>query len=499
MRWPRGSGLLVHPTSFPGAYGVGDLGAGATRMLDFLQKSGQRFWQTLPLGPTGYGNSPYAALSAFAGNPLLISPERLREADLLTADDLAVAPDFPADHVDYGAVGPWKMALLHTSYARFTKHASAALRDEFAAYCAEQREWLDDFALFMALKDAHEQVMWTAWPERYAQRDPQALAEARRELADEIAFQQYAQFLFARQWADVRRAAHARDLAIIGDLAIFVAHDSADVWARPELFQLDDHGAPTVVAGVPPDYFSPTGQRWGNPLYRWDTLAATGYAWWIARTRQALTLADVIRLDHFRGFQAYWEIPASEETAVAGRWVEGPGATLFEAFRVALGDVPIIAEDLGEITPEVHALRKALGFPGMRVLQFAFGGDANNQHLPHTYDHNSVVYTGTHDNDTTVGWFTAASNHERAYALAYLGLSTQASALEVAWAMLRAAYASVSQLALAPLQDALTLGGAARMNLPARAHDNWEWRCQEAQLTPELAARLKALAATYGR
>jgi len=499
MQWPRGSGLLVHPTSFPGAYGIGDLGAGAMRMLDFLAASGQRFWQMLPLGPTGYGNSPYAALSAFAGNPLLISPERLLEDDLLTPADLHSLPDFPADHVDYGAVGPWKLALLRASYARFVERATPALRDEFAAYCAEQREWLDDFVLFMALKGAHDEAMWTAWPAHYAHRDPQALAEARRGLVVEIAFQRYAQFLFARQWADVRRAARARGLTIIGDLAIFVAHDSADVWAHPDLFRLDDTGAPMVVAGVPPDYFSPTGQRWGNPIYRWDALAATGYAWWVARTRQALTLADVIRLDHFRGFQAYWEIPVDETTAIAGQWVDGPGVNLFDALHAALGDVPFIAEDLGEITPEVHALREALGFPGMRVLQFAFGGDSNNQHLPHTYTHNSVVYTGTHDNDTTVAWFAALTGDERAYALAYLGLPPDATAPEGVRAMLRAAHASVAQLALAPLQDALALGGAARMNFPSRADHNWEWRCQDAQLTPELAARLRALASTYGR
>jgi len=493
--------LLIHPTSFPNAYGIGDLDAGARRALDFLASSGQRYWQTLPLGPTGYGNSPYAALSAFAGNPLLISPERLLEDDLLTPADLDPLPDFPTDRVDYGVVGPWKLALLRASHAHFVERAAPRLRNDFAGYCQQQREWLDDFALFMALKGAHGEAMWTAWPERYARRDPAALAEARRELATEVAFQQYAQFLFARQWSDLKRAAHERDLTIIGDLAIFVAHDSADVWAHPDLFQLDDHGAPTVVAGVPPDYFSPTGQRWGNPLYRWDTLAATGYDWWIARVRQALSLADVIRLDHFRGFQAYWEIPASETTAVAGRWVDGPGADLFAAIRAALGDVPFIAEDLGEITPQVHALRQALGFPGMRVLQFAFGGDATNPHLPHTYDDNSVVYTGTHDNDTTAGWFAALppDSRERSYALDYLALTPTTTAPVFTWAMLRAANASVAQIALAPLQDALALGGAARMNMPSRPDHNWEWRYQDAQLTPEVAARLKALAATYGR
>lgn len=499
MQWQRASGLLVHPTSAPGAFGVGDFGAGAIRLLDFLAASGQRYWQTLPLGPTGYGNSPYAALSAFAGNPLLISPERLLADDLLPPADLESLPAFPADRVDYGAVGPWKLALLQASYTRFAEHATPALRDEFAAFCAAHADWLDDFALFMALKATYDQAPWVAWPNGYAHRDPQTLTEARQTLADEIAFAQYTQFLFSRQWASVRAAARERGVAIIGDLAIFVAHDSADVWAHPDLFLLDERGEPTAVAGVPPDYFSPTGQRWGNPIYRWDALAATDYAWWIARTRQALTLADVIRLDHFRGFQAYWEIPASAETAIEGQWVTGPGAALFAAIRAALGDVPFIAEDLGLITPEVHALREALGFPGMRVLQFAFGDSPTNQHLPHTYAQHSVVYTGTHDNDTTAGWFAELAGDERRYVFAYLRLPDDASPAEGAWALLRAAEASVATLALAPLQDALALGSAARMNFPSRADHNWEWRCQDADLTPELAARLRALAWRYGR
>ncbi len=495
----RAGGILVHPTSLPGPYGVGDFGSGAAHLLDFLQTGGQKLWQVLPLGPTGSGNSPYSALSAFAGSPLLISPERLLAEDLLTPADLEPLPAFPADRVDYNAVTPWKAAVLRASFARFQAHASSTLRDEYETFCDEQRDWLDDFALFLTLKAAHNQVAWMEWPARYAQRDPQALVEARRGLAHEIAFHRYTQFLFARQWSEIRRQAHERGITIIGDLAIFVAHDSADVWAHAGLFSLDEQGLPTVVAGVPPDYFSPTGQRWGNPLYRWDALKETGYAWWIARVRHALTLADAIRLDHFRGFQAYWEIPASSPDAIEGRWAPGPGAPLFEAIRVALGEAPFIAEDLGVITPDVRALADTFGFPGMRVLQFAFGGDAQNHDLPHNYTQNSVVYTGTHDNDTTAGWFISRTDTERAYALDYLGLRANATPDEVAWAMLRAAWASVTRLAIAPLQDTLALGSKARLNYPSRPTGNWEWRCRAEQLSSGLADRLRALARTYGR
>ncbi|MEO7002394.1 MAG: 4-alpha-glucanotransferase, partial [Ktedonobacterales bacterium] len=423
------------------------------------------------------------------------SPERLLEDHLLTRADLTEHPHFPVHTVDYGAVVPWKMGILRASYARFTSHAHATLHDEFETFCAAQHDWLDDFTLFMALKATHDQISWVDWPERYARRDPQALAEARRGLASEIAFQRYAQFLFFRQWRAVRTEAQARSIRIIGDLAIFVAHDSADVWAHSDLFYLDEHGQPTAVAGVPPDYFSPTGQRWGNPLYRWKRLATMNYAWWVARVRRALELEDIIRLDHFRGFHAYWKVPASSPTAAEGRWVAGPGADLFAAIRAELGDAPLIAEDLGVITPGVRALQRRLDFPGMRVLQFAFGGDAGNRDLPHNYTRNAVVYTGTHDNDTTRGWFESREGAERRYILGYL----QCEPDQVVAALIRVAQASVATMALIPMQDVLNLGTEARMNYPSRPDGNWAWRFTADDLRDDLAAQLKALATLYGR
>jgi 4-alpha-glucanotransferase len=495
MQWPRASGILVHPTSFPGRFGVGDLGLGAIRMLDFLHHARQRIWQVLPLGPTGYGASPYALLSAFAGNPLLISPERLLEDDLLAPPDLVAAPVGREDRVDYGAVIPWKSKLLRASYARYERVASATLRAEFAAFCAAQAEWLDEFALFMALKGKHGGAAWTRWASPYARRDPDALAAACVELADEIAFHRYAQFLFYRQWGALRKEARKRGISLIGDLAIFVAHDSVDVWANQRYFKLDRRGEPLVVAGVPPDYFSPTGQRWGNPIYRWDALATDGYAWWIARARHALEQADIVRLDHFRGFEACWEIPGDQPTAEGGRWMEGPGVALFEAIQNALGATPFIAEDLGVITPAVDALRERFGFPGMRVMQFGFDAGPKSQHLPHHASANSVLCTGTHDNDTSVGWFATLKERQRAYTLRYLNTNTA----HVTMAMIRAAQASVARLVIAPLQDVLGLGSEARMNFPSHTDGNWEWRCPERLLTAELARQLARFTDLYDR
>jgi len=500
MTRPRSSGVLAHPTSFPGRFGIGDLGPGALRMLDFLAAGGQKLWQVLPLGPTGYGNSPYALLSAFAGNPLLVSPELLVEDGLLAPADLERAPT-PArpDRVDFGAIVPWKTALLRAAHDRFlggpARGRPPALRDEYDAFCGAEAGWLDDYAVFAALKDKHGGAAWVKWAAPYADRKPTALAEAGRALGREIAFHRFAQFLFFRQWAALRRAARERGVSIIGDLAIFVAHDSADVWARRDLFKMDAHGHPSVVAGVPPDYFSETGQRWGNPIYRWDELARTGYTWWVARVRQARELVDIIRLDHFRGFEAYWEIPAGSPVATVGEWVPGPRDALFEAIRASLGDIPIIAEDLGIITRPVRELRRRLGFPGMGVIQFGFSGGPENRNLPHNYTRNSVVYTGTHDNDTTAGWFASLHGHARQRVLRYL----HTDAVHVPWAMLRAAHASVARTAIAPLQDVLGLGGEARMNFPSRAEGNWEWRCADEQLTHALAEKLAELTATYGR
>lgn len=495
MKFARASGVLAHPTSFPSRFGIGDLGAGARHTLEFLAHGGQQLWQVLPLGPTGYGDSPYASLSAFAGNHLLIAPDRLAEAGWLSQLDLDAYPELPASQVDYGAVHPAKMALLRAAHERFRVTASGEQRAEFDAFRAENASWLDDYALFMALKRAHGGVAWTEWEAGVAAREPGALRGAHAALTDDIALHQFLQWVFFRQWTDLRHEAAKREIAVVGDLAIFVAHDSADVWARRDIFALDERGMPTVVAGVPPDYFSRTGQRWGNPLYRWDVLADTGYAWWIERVRTALRLADRLRLDHFRGFDAYWEIPADAPTAETGRWVPGPRLGLFQALTHALGDLPILAEDLGEITPSVHRLRDRLGFPGMRVLQFAFGASAHNQHLPHEYTHDSVVYTGTHDNDTTLGWFKSCAAGERAFALRYAASDGRA----FNWDLLRLAWASVADTAIAPLQDVLGLGSEARMNLPGRASGNWVWRCTEEQLSPALSARLAQVTSTYAR
>ena len=493
VKWPRAAGVLLHPTALPGPYGIGDLGPPALRFLDLLAASGVRLWQVLPLGPTGYGNSPYALLSAFAGNPLLISPDRLVEDGLLTHDDVA-APHFPAARVDFERVVPWKHELLRVAHCRFLAGGNHALRSELDEFREAQRGWLDPYSRFMALKSLRHGAAWNTW-DGGAHSAEAAEGTETRQAREERDFHAFTQFLFFRQWTALREAAHARGIRIMGDLAIFVAHDSVDVWANPDLFQLDERGEPTVVAGVPPDYFSATGQRWGNPLYRWDVLEARGYAWWIDRVRQALALYDCIRLDHFRGFHAYWEVPASCPTAVDGHWEPGPADSLFKAIRAALGDVPFIAEDLGVITPGVSALRRRLRLPGMKVMQFGFGGDAGNIHLPHHYTPDTVVYTGTHDNDTTRGWFASLSACERAHTLSYLDCAPQ----HVVWRMLRYAMSSVANLAIAPLQDVLELGSEARMNLPSRPDGNWEWRCQEGDFTPAHVERLASLTALYGR
>lgn len=495
MKFARASGVLVHPTSFPGRYGIGDLGVGARRMLDFLAAGGQRLWQVLPLGPTGFGDSPYASFSAFAGNHLLIAPDRLAGEGWLSHADLDAYPELSPDQVDYGAVQAAKMPLLRRAYERFQTSASGEARADLEAFITEHASWLDDYALFIALKYAHGGAAWTDWEPGVAAREPAALHNARITLADGIALHQFLQWVFFRQWAELRGVAASLKITVVGDLAIFVAHDSADVWAHRELFALDERGMPVVVAGVPPDYFSKTGQRWGNPLYRWDVLAASGYTWWIERVRMALRLADRVRLDHFRGFHGYWEIPADAPTAETGRWVAGPRQSLFQALTQALGELPIMAEDLGEITPSVHRLRERLGLPGMRVLQFAFGAGANNSHLPHEYTHDTVVYTGTHDNDTTLGWSKTCAADERAFALRYAASDGRA----FNWDLIRLAWASVADTAIAPLQDVLGLGSEARMNLPGRASGNWSWRCSEEQLNPAVSARLAQVTSTYAR
>jgi len=502
----RLAGILLHPTSLPGPYGIGELGDEATAFLDFLAGAGCRLWQVLPLGPTGYGDSPYQCFSAFAGNPLLVSLDRLRQEGLLSAADLAGRPGWPEREVDFGAVIEFKRPLLAKAFAAFERSAAPERRGHFDAFRAAQAAWLPDFALFMALKHARGGAAWHTWDPPLVHREAKALESARRALAGKVREIEFEQWLFFEQWAGLRAQAAERQIRIMGDIPIFVAHDSADVWAHPEIFHLAADGRPSFQAGVPPDYFSATGQLWGNPLYRWDALARTGYAWWIDRFRAVLALVDLVRLDHFRGFEAYWQVPGDAPTAERGKWVKGPGAAFFEALLGALGALPIVAEDLGVITPEVEALRDRFGFPGMAILQFAFGGDAHaNDFLPHNYPKHKVVYTGTHDNDTVVGWWTAGvgdttrtqaeveREHQRA--LAYVG----GDGSEINWDFIRTLFVSVAETAIVPLQDVLGEGSASRMNLPGRPSGNWKWRFAVSQLTPEVRRRLHAITDGAGR
>lgn len=499
MRLPRASGILLHPTSFPGPYGIGDLGSEAYRFVDFLHEAAQRVWQVLPLGPTGYGDSPYQSFGTFAGNPLLISLDKLVEEGLLRPKDLEDRPAFPKGRVDYGAVIPWKRRVLRRAYDTFCRHGSAHERAQFDLFCQAQADWLDDYALFMAIKEARRYVVWTSWPKGLALREPTALEKAQADLRSRMGAVKFGQYLFFKQWEALSRYVHGRGIRIVGDIPIYAAHDSADVWAHREVFQLDALGRPTVVGGVPPDYFSETGQLWGNPLFRWDYLAKTDYLWWVARVRAALRLFDVVRIDHFRGFEAYWEVPAGEPTAVNGRWVPGPGDKLFLALRKALGDpLPIIAENLGLITPPVEALREAFGLPGMAVFQFGYGPSAKTSSFPlHAFDRNLVAYTGTHDNDTLVGWWESIRSDRalRRYLLKYFHTTGR----EFHWVCIRALMASVADTVIFPLQDVQGLGSEARMNRPGHAAGNWVWRYDARSLTSALAARLADLAETYGR
>jgi 4-alpha-glucanotransferase len=504
----RAAGVLCHITSLPGKFGCGDLGPAADDFLQFLQRTGQTRWQVLPLGPTGYGDSPYQCYSAFAGNPLLISLERLVEAGLLATSDLSSFPKSsdPAQ-LNFDLVRPAHYARLEQACANFTKHSSPPLKAQFAKFREQEAEWLADYSLFMALKEAHGGSGWTDWDPALAAREPQPLAAAQQKLAEAIERQAIVQFLFFTQWRALRERCHAAGVLIVGDAPIFVSHDSADVWAHPELFELDAKGQPTAVAGVPPDYFSATGQRWGNPLYRWDKMQAADFAWWRQRMAAALQLFDFVRLDHFRGFEAYWEIPASDPTAVGGRWVPGPGRALFDALKKELGGLPIYAEDLGVITPPVEALRDELNLPGMRVLQFAFGDDAKAlDYRPHNYPRQCVVYTGTHDNDTTVGWFKSEAGEgttrdddqvarERNFALDYMGSDGSA----VHWDLIRLALSSVADTAIIPVQDLLGLGTSARMNLPGTGTGNWKWRMKPGALTKDIEQQLATMTQIYDR
>jgi len=492
----RAAGILLHPTSLPGRFGIGDLGPEAEHFLEWAAAAGQRLWQVLPTGPTAYLNSPYGSLSAFAGNPLLISPEELVEDGFLPASALKTLPGFPHDHVEFEAVIPWKEALLRQSWAHFQSHATPAARVGLETFrtSPQQTDWLPDFALFVALMRKHDSKHWNEWPADLAHRRAAALSAARRELADEIAFQEYVQFLFFRQWTRLKHHANELGIQIFGDIPIYVAFQCADVWAHQSLFALDADGNPLTVAGVPPDAFSDDGQRWGNPLYRWDRMAETDYAWWIARIGMSFRLADVVRIDHFRGFAGFWEVPAHHETALNGRWVTGPGLPVFEAIRKAYGDLAIVAEDLGVITEDVRELLTGTGFPGMKVLQFAFG-EIDSEYLPHRHIPNSVVYTGTHDNDTTRGWFRSLGTAETERVLAYIGGSSQT----IEWDLIRAAYTSVADRVVVPLQDILGLGNQARLNMPGLAAGNWAWRATRRQLRAPLQERLRRLAELTGR
>ncbi len=497
MPFERASGILCHPTSFPSRFGIGDLGKGARDFVDWLAAGKQQLWQVLPLGPTGYGDSPYQCFSAFAGNPMLISPEELVDAGLLAAAAVDDVPTFPSNRVDFGPVIEYKQGLLRQAYAYYEDMGSAAQRARLQGFEEQNVAWLHDFALFMAIKRHFGGGSYHDWPRAARLREPEALAELERELTDEVAYQTVLQWVFWEQWSALKARCAEKGIKIIGDVPIFVAEDSADVWANPEQFRLDPEGNPTVVAGVPPDLFSETGQRWGNPHYNWDRMRRDGFEWWIDRIRQTLRFVDIVRIDHFRGFAAAWEIPASEETAVKGRWVAAPGHELFVAVQNALGDLPLIAEDLGVITPDVTALRLEFGLPGMKVLQFAFGMEFNPQYLPHSFEHNYVVYPGTHDNNTTLGYYWEAerSELERHHIRQYF----RTDAYEIAWDFIWGAWSSVADLAVATLQDVFNLGAEARMNFPSRPSGNWQWRYAPGMIAPRLAERLAEMTETYGR
>lgn len=496
MRLERAAGVLLHPTSLPGPHGSGDCGPAAYHFVDWLVSAGQSLWQILPLNPIGPGNSPYASDSAFAGNPLLIDLQELHEQGWLLAEELAPADGLSAEHVDYTLTRPYRMQRLALAERRFAAlPAQDERRQQSSSFCAAHAHWLDDYSLFMALSEAHDYRSWTVWPDPLVRREPQALAAAAQAHAERIGFWKFCQWSFFRQWLKLKAYANGRGVKIVGDVPIFIGHHSAEVWSHQSLFDLGPDGMPTVVAGVPPDFFSATGQRWGNPLYRWEVHARSGFAWWVQRMRLVFELVDIVRIDHFRGFAGYWEIPASEPTAVYGQWRPGPGAALFDAIAAALGPMPIIAEDLGVITPDVEALRRRFDFPGMRILQFAFGDDAGNSFLPHHHERDSVVYPGTHDNDTCIGWWAAAGEHEREFARAYLGSDGQ----DMAWALIRGALASVADTAIVAMQDVLSLPTEARMNYPGQSEGWWQWRMHWSQVQDWHAQRLAALCRLYGR
>ncbi|HLF19255.1 MAG TPA: 4-alpha-glucanotransferase [Bacteroidota bacterium] len=495
MRFDRCSGILLHPTSLPGAYGIGDLGSTAYHFVDWLLVAGQKIWQMLPVSPVGVGNSPYMSLSAFAGSPLLVDLNELAARGWLNKTELERGPFFPSDRVDYATVAPFRLEKLQKAAVGFCSRATSRDRTEFESFCLANAPWLEEYATFMAFHDSYSGKVWNRWDAEAAKREAGSMERRKDELKDSIHAHKFIQWSFVRQWNNLKRYANERQVRLVGDIPIFVAHNSADVWSQPEAFYLDSELRPTVVAGVPPDYFSKTGQRWGNPLYRWDVMKKDGYQWWVERFRAMFQLFDIVRIDHFRGFVSYWEIPVSEKTAERGRWVEGPKDDLFKAVQKSLGRLPIIAEDLGFIVPEVTALRDQFQFPGMKILQFAFGSGIDNPFLPHRYVPNCVVYTGTHDNDTTCGWFQKANDTEKSFLKRYARLDGQ----DIHWNLMRLGSQSVADLAIFPFQDVLGIGSEGRMNYPGKPKGNWEWRFTWDQVKPEHAQHLFEITALYER
>ena len=493
----RSSGILFHPTSLPGKYGIGTLGKEAYAFIDFLKKSRQKLWQIFPLGPTGYGDSPYQSFSSFAGNPYLIDFDLLIEAHLLSEEDLRdVFFGDNEEYIDYGAIYNQKYPLLRKAYENFKSSDNHEMKENLEHFKRENASWLNDYSLYISLKNHFNGLPWNEWAHDIKNREHGAMEHYRNELADDIEYHNFIQFLFFKQWGDVKRYANENGIKIIGDIPIFVAADSSDAWANPEIFLFDEERKPVKVAGVPPDYFSATGQLWGNPLYNWQKLKETNYSWWVERVRANLSTCDIIRIDHFRGFEAYWAVPYGDDTAINGQWEPGPGIDLFNAIKSQLGELPIIAEDLGLMTQGVIDLREATGFPGMKILGFAFDSGEENDYLPHTYTKNCVVYTGTHDNDTLIGWFQKAKEEDRQFARDYLNSRSDD---EIHWNAIRGAWSSVASMAISPVQDFLGLGSEARINTPGVAAGNWQWRLRHGVLTDELAERIAKLTRVYSR
>jgi len=495
MDTTRASGVLLHPTSLPGPDGIGDIGPETFRFLDFLAESGCQIWQILPLGPTGYGDSPYQCFSAIAGNPYLVSPAELLDEGLLKIQDLNDRPDFPTGYVDFGPAITWKNKIMDRAYENFSKSKKKNYRDEFEQFCHENEAWLDDYALFMAIKERNEGSPWNLWPNDLRTREVQAIESFKKNFPKIIEKQKFSQYIFFKQWRQVREYANKLGIKIIGDIPFVIAYDSADAWSNQTLFFLDENSLPTVVAGVPPDYFSKTGQLWGNPLYRWDNHKRDGYSWWLERIKSVLKMVDIIRLDHFRGFAANWEVPYGKPTAEIGRWVKGPGHDFFQTIKDKLGELPIIAEDLGVITEDVVDIRDTFGLPGMKIFQFSFASDADDAFLPHNYPVNCYAYTGTHDNDTAVGWYLSASEREKDFCRRYMAVSGE----DIAWSMIRCLWQSVAAKVVAPMQDLLSLGSDARMNLPGSPSGNWSWRILPSDLNSFIKSRLYEVNFLYGR